>query len=177
MARMAVKGKSMAAEEIGLNERLEAAGVEVVETDLGEFIVQTAGEAPEHIIIPAIHKTTDQVRELFEPLAGRPIGDDPAELTAFARDHLRSRFLEAPVGITGVNFAVAETGTIVLVTNEGNGRMCSSLPPVHIAIMGMERVVADAGRPGGAAAAPHPLRDGPEDHVVRHAPERPAPGR
>ncbi len=141
--RMAVKGKSMAAEEIGLNERLEAAGVEVVETDLGEFIVQTAGEAPEHIIIPAIHKTTDQVRELFEPLAGRPIGDDPAELTAFARDHLRSRFLEAPVGITGVNFAVAETGTIVLVTNEGNGRMCSSLPPVHIAIMGMERVVAD----------------------------------
>ena len=118
--RMAVKGKSMAAEEIGLNERLEAAGVEVVETDLGEFIVQTAGEAPEHIIIPAIHKTTDQVRDLFEPLAGRPIGDDPAELTAFA-----------------------ETGTIVLVTNEGNGRMCSSLPPVHIAIMGMERVVAD----------------------------------
>ncbi len=141
--RMVVKGKSMAAEEIGLNEHLEAAGVEVVETDLGEFIVQTAGEAPEHIIIPAIHKTTDQVRELFEPLAGRPIGDDPADLTAFARDHLRSRFREASVGITGVNFAVAETGTIVLVTNEGNGRMCSSLPPVHIAVMGMERVVAE----------------------------------
>ncbi|HYX86294.1 MAG TPA: LutB/LldF family L-lactate oxidation iron-sulfur protein [Gaiellales bacterium] len=140
--RMVVKGKSMAAEEIGLNERLEAAGIEVVETDLGEFIVQAAGEAPEHIIIPAIHKTKDQVRVLFEPLAGRPIGDDPADLNAFARAHLRERFLTAPVGITGVNFAVAETGTIVLVTNEGNGRMCSSLPRVHVAIMGMERVVA-----------------------------------
>jgi L-lactate dehydrogenase complex protein LldF len=137
-----VKGKSMASEEIGLNERLRAEGLEVVETDLGEFIVQTAGEAPEHIIIPAIHKSRDDVRALLEPLAGRPLGDDPAGLTAFARAHLRDRFFEARVGVTGVNFAVAETGTVVLVTNEGNGRMCSGLPPVHIAIMGMERVVA-----------------------------------
>jgi L-lactate dehydrogenase complex protein LldF len=140
--REVVKGKSMAAEEIGLNERLQAAGVDVVETDLGEFIVQTAGEAPEHIIIPAIHKSRAAVRELLEPLAGRPIGDDPADLTAFARAHLRERFLRAPVGITGVNFGVAETGTLVLVENEGNGRMCSGLPRVHIAIMGMERIVA-----------------------------------
>jgi L-lactate dehydrogenase complex protein LldF len=140
--REVVKGKSMASEEIGLNERLHAAGVDVVETDLGEFIVQTAGEAPEHIIIPAIHKSRADVRTLLEPLAGHPIGDDPAALTAFARAHLRERFLRAPVGITGVNFGVAETGTLVLVTNEGNGRMCSGLPRVHIAIMGMERVVA-----------------------------------
>jgi L-lactate dehydrogenase complex protein LldF len=140
--RMVVKSKSMASEEIGLNEHLESAGIEVVETDLGEFIVQVAGEAPEHIIMPAIHKSRDQVRDLFEPLAGRELGTDPAELIAFARGHLRERFLSAPVGVTGVNFAVAETGTVVMVTNEGNGRMCSSLPRVHIAIMGMERVVA-----------------------------------
>jgi L-lactate dehydrogenase complex protein LldF len=136
-----VKGKSMASEEIGLNERLEAAGIEVVETDLGEFIVQTAGEAPEHIIIPAIHKSRDDVRALLEPVAGKPLGDDPADLTAFARAHLRERFMTARVGVTGANFGVAETGTVVLVTNEGNGRMCSGVPPVHVAIMGIERVV------------------------------------
>lgn len=141
--REVIKGKSMASEEIGLNERLEAAGVDVVETDLGEFIVQTARERPEHIIIPAIHKTRADVRELLEPLAGHPIGDNPADLTAFARAHLRERFLRAPVGITGVNFGVAETGTLVLVENEGNGRMCSGVPRVHIAVMGMERVVAN----------------------------------
>ena len=140
--RMVVKSKSMACEEIGLNDRLEAAGIEVVETDLGEFIVQVAGEAPEHIIMPAIHKSREQVRDLFEPLAGRPLGTEPADLIAFARGYLRERFLSAPVGVTGVNFAVAETGTVVMVTNEGNGRMCSSLPRVHIAVMGMERVVA-----------------------------------
>jgi L-lactate dehydrogenase complex protein LldF len=140
--REVIKGKSMASEEIGLNERLGAAGVDVVETDLGEFIVQTAGEKPEHIIIPAVHKSRADVRELLEPLAGRAIGDDPADLTDFARRHLRERFLRAPVGITGVNFGVAETGTLVLVENEGNGRMCSGLPRVHVAVMGMERVVA-----------------------------------
>ena len=139
--RLVVKGKSMAAEEIGLNGELEAAGVEVVETDLGEFIIQVAGEHPEHIIVPAIHKTRGQVRELFQALAGQPLDDDPAALTAFARAHLREKFLSAPVGITGVNFGVAETGTLVLVTNEGNGRLCSGLPRVHIAVMGMERVV------------------------------------
>jgi L-lactate dehydrogenase complex protein LldF len=140
--RTVVKSKSMACEEIGLNEHLEAAGVEVVETDLGEFIVQVAGEAPEHIIMPAIHKSREQVRDLFEPLAGRELGTEPADLIAFARGYLRERFMSSAVGVTGVNFAVAETGTVVMVTNEGNGRMCSSLPRVHIAVMGMERVVA-----------------------------------
>ena len=140
--REAVKGKSMASEEIALNEHLQAAGVDVVETDLGEFIVQTAGERPEHVIIPAIHKTRDDVRRLLEPLAGEPVGDDPEDLTAFARGYLRERFLRAPVGITGVNFGVAETGTLVLVENEGNGRMCSGVPRVHVAVMGMERIVA-----------------------------------
>jgi L-lactate dehydrogenase complex protein LldF len=138
-----VKGKSMASEEIGLNEQLAAAGVEVTETDLGEFIVQTAGERPEHVIIPAIHKTRDDVRRLLEPLAGHPIGDDPEDLTAFARGYLRERFLAAGVGVTGVNFGVAETGTLVLVENEGNGRMCSSVPRVHVAVMGMERIVSN----------------------------------
>ena len=175
--REVVKGKSMAAEEIGLNERLAADGVDVVETDLGEFIVQTAGEPPEHIIIPAIHKSRDDVRRLLEPLAGRPIGDEPADLTDFARAHLRERFLRAPVGITGVNFGVAETGTIVLVENEGNGRMCSGVPRVHIAVMGMERVVRGLVRPRHAAPAPDPLGHRPEDHVIRLNDRRPPPRR
>lgn len=136
-----VKGKSMLSEEIGLNERLEADGVEVFETDLGEFILQVAGERPEHILAPAIHWSRDRVRKLFEPLAGRSLGDDPEELVGFARGHLRARFESARVGITGVNFGVAETGTIVVVSNEGNGRLSAAMPPVHIALMGIERVV------------------------------------
>ena len=136
-----VKGKSMLSEEIGLNERLEADGLEVFETDLGEFIIQLAGEPPEHILAPAIHWSRERVRKLFEPLAGRPLGDDPAELVAFARGHLRARFESAKVGITGVNFGVAETGTVVVVSNEGNGRLSAAMPPVHIALMGIERVV------------------------------------
>ncbi len=136
-----VKGKSMLAEEIGLNERLEADGVEVSETDLGEFIIQMAGERPEHILAPSIHWSRDRVRRLFEPLAGRSLGDDPAELVAFARGHLRARFESATVGITGVNFGVAETGSLAIVSNEGNQRLSSAMPPVHIALMGIERVV------------------------------------
>lgn len=136
-----VKGKSMLSEEIGLNERLEADGLEVFETDLGEFIIQLAGEPPEHILAPAIHWSRERVRKLFEPLAGRPLGDDPSELVAFARGHLRARFESAKVGITGVNFGVAETGTVVVVSNEGNGRLSAAMPPVHIALMGIERVV------------------------------------
>jgi L-lactate dehydrogenase complex protein LldF len=139
--RRVAKGKSMAAEEIGLNHSLEADGVEVVETDLGEYIVQVAGEAPSHIIAPAVHKSRDDVAELFGSVDGGSMSHDPRELTAFARRILRQRFLAAEAGITGVNFGVAETGTLVLVTNEGNGRMCTSLPPLHIALMGMERVV------------------------------------
>jgi L-lactate dehydrogenase complex protein LldF len=139
--RLVAKGKSMISEEIGLNHSLEAAGMEVVETDLGEYIVQLARETPSHIIMPAMHKSRAEVAETLRPDTGEVLPDDPSILTAFARRVLREKFLAAGAGITGANFGVAETGAVVLVTNEGNGRMCSTLPPVHIALMGMERVV------------------------------------
>src|SRR5688572_4184465 len=141
-ARTAVKSKSMATEEIHLNEALEAAGVVPIETDLGEYIIQLAHERPSHIIAPAIHKTRGQVAELFAKELGRPgLSDDPEVLTKVAREELREKFLQADIGITGANFAVAETGTVVLVTNEGNGRMSTSLPRVHVAVMGVEKVI------------------------------------
>lgn len=138
---VATKSKSMATEEIGLNGALAAAGVEAVETDLGEWIIQLAEEAPYHIIAPAIHKTRDQVAVLFEAEQGAPLpSDDIDVLTAQARRRLRQRFLQAGMGISGGNIAVAETGSVVLVTNEGNGRMVTSLPPVHVAVIGIEKV-------------------------------------
>ena len=140
-ARMAVKSKSMASEEIHLNEALEAAGVIPIETDLGEYIIQLAHERPSHIIAPAIHKTKGQVADLFAKELKREVAADPEELTRIARVELRQKFLEADLGITGANFAVADTGTVVLVTNEGNGRMVTSLPRVHVAVMGVEKVV------------------------------------
>ena len=140
-ARMAVKSKSMATEEIHLNEALERAGVTPVETDLGEYIIQLAHERPSHIIAPAIHKTKGQVAALFAKELKREVAADPEVLTRIAREELREKFLEADLGITGANFAVAETGTVVLVTNEGNGRMVTSLPRVHVAVMGVEKVV------------------------------------
>jgi L-lactate dehydrogenase complex protein LldF len=139
--RLAVKSKSMATEEIHLNAALEADGVEVVETDLGEYIIQLAEEMPSHIIAPAVHKTVPQVARLFSEAAGRPLPDDRTALCAFARERLRSKFLAADLGITGVNFAAVDTGTLVLVTNEGNGRMCTSLPRVHVAVMPVEKVL------------------------------------
>ncbi len=140
--RLLVKSKSMTGEEIRVNPALEAAGIIPVETDLGEWIVQLAGESPSHIIAPAIHKTRQQVAELLSRATGRslPVDDIPA-LTAVAREFLRDKFLRADMGLTGVNVAVAETGSIVLVTNEGNGRMVTSAPPVHVAIMGVEKIV------------------------------------
>ncbi len=140
-ARLVVKSKSMATEEIELNEALEHAGVTPVETDLGEYIIQLAHEKPSHIIAPAIHKTKGQVAELFARELKREVAADPEVLTRIAREELRDKFLKADMGITGANFAVAETGTVVLVTNEGNGRMATSLPRVHVAIMGVEKVV------------------------------------
>ena len=131
----------MVAEEIGLNEALEAVGVAVVETDLGEYILQLADEPPVHIVAPAIEKTASEVADLFSAVEGRPVSSEIGELTRTARARLRETFLTADVGITGANFGVAETGTICLVTNEGNGRLVSSLPRVHVAVMGMERVV------------------------------------
>ena len=140
-ARMAVKSKSMATEEIHLNDALAAAGVTPVETDLGEYIIQLAHERPSHIIAPAIHKTKGQVAELFARELKREVAADPEVLTRIARAELREKFLQADLGITGANFAVADTGTVVLVTNEGNGRMVTSLPRVHVAVMGVEKVV------------------------------------
>ncbi|MEE9199137.1 MAG: LutB/LldF family L-lactate oxidation iron-sulfur protein [Dehalococcoidia bacterium] len=136
-----VKGKSMTTEEIGLNERLEEIGVEPVETDLGEYVVQMAGERPFHIIAPAIHKTRQDIGHLFAEKLGVDYEEDPERLTKIARKTLREVFCSAGMGITGVNFAVAETGTIVVVENEGNGRLSTSLPPVYVALMGMEKVI------------------------------------
>lgn len=140
-AKLAVKSKSMASEEIHLNEALEKAGVRPVETDLGEWILQLAGETPSHLVAPALHKTLDQVADLFARKVDPGAGRDPEALTALARRALRQEFLAAGVGISGVNFAIAETGTLCLVTNEGNGRLVTTLPRVHVALMGFEKVV------------------------------------
>ena len=138
---MVVKSKSMLSEEMGLNERLESEGIEPVETDLGEYIVQLAGDTPFHIIAPAIHKSREQVSDLFAEKLGTDRIEDIEELTREARRQLREKFLAAGMGISGANFLVAESGTVTLVTNEGNGRMCTSMPKVHVAISGMEKVV------------------------------------
>jgi L-lactate dehydrogenase complex protein LldF len=140
-ARLIVKSKSMTTEEIHLNDALEAAGLEVVETDLGEYIIQLAGETPSHIIAPAIHKTRGQISELFTAELGMPPTNDVGRLTQTARVTLRDRFAAADIGISGVNFAIAETGTIVIVENEGNIRLTTSLPRLHIAVMGIEKVI------------------------------------
>jgi L-lactate dehydrogenase complex protein LldF len=140
-AKLVVKSKSMLSEELELNPVLEQAGIEVVETDLGEYVVQLDGDRPSHVIAPIIHKTQGEVRELFSRVAGHELGASAQELTAFARAQLRASFLRADVGITGCNFAIAETGTVVLVTNEGNGRLATSLPRVHVALVGVERIV------------------------------------
>ena len=138
---VAVKGKSMMTEEVGLNKALAKANIETVETDLGEYIIQLAGERPSHINMPAIHKTRGEVATLFAEKFGVERTEEIAEMTALARKELRHRFVEAGMGITGVNYAVAETGTIVLVENEGNIRMTTSLPRVHVALMGLEKVI------------------------------------
>ena len=137
-----VKAKSMVTEEIGLNPALMEAGIEVNETDLGEYIVQLAGEAQSHIIAPAIHKTRDQVGQLFAEKLGIPFTNDPPVLTQAARKALRQKFLSADMGITGCNLACSETGHITLLSNEGNIRMATTLPRIHVAFMGMERVAA-----------------------------------
>ena len=138
---LVAKSKSMVSEEIELNQALEAEGIRVVETDLGEYIVQLRGERPAHIISPAVHLRRDDVGRLFHQKLGIPYTEDIPTLTHTARQVLREVFLTADVGISGVNFGVVETGTLCLVTNEGNGRMVTTLPPVHIALMGMERLV------------------------------------
>ena len=138
---LVAKSKSMVTEEIHLNHALEAQGIRVVETDLGEYIVQLRGEKPAHIITPAVHLRRDDVGKLFHEKLGIPYTEDIPSLTAAARQVLRDVFLRADVGISGVNFGIAETGGICIVSNEGNARMVTTLPPVHIALMGMERLV------------------------------------
>lgn len=141
-AKSLIKGKSMVSEEMELNHFLEGQGIEVLESDLGEFIVQLAGEKPSHIVAPAIHKNRRQVAELFrKKFPDIPYSEDVDTLTRSAREILRRKFSQAEVGLSGVNFLVAETGTLCLVENEGNGRMCTTVPPVHIAVTGIEKVV------------------------------------
>ena len=139
--KIAVKSKSMLSEEMGLNHQLAEEGIEPVETDLGEYIIQLADETPFHIIAPAIHKSKEDVSALFEEKLNAPHYDEIEDMTREARTQLRQKFLDAEMGITGANFVVAETGTLVLVTNEGNGRMCTSMPRIHVAITGMEKIV------------------------------------
>ncbi len=141
-SRRVVKAKTMVSEEIELNPYLQARGFSVVETDLGEFIVQLADDTPSHIIAPVLHLTRHDVGALFAEKLGVEETSDPTELNSIARRHLREMFLAADAGISGVNLAIAETGSIVTVTNEGNGRLCTSVPKVHIALMGMERIVS-----------------------------------
>jgi L-lactate dehydrogenase complex protein LldF len=140
-ATVVVKSKSMVTEEIQLSHALEKEGIEAVETDLGEFIVQLAGEGPSHITTPAIHKTREDIGKLFSEKLGVPYSSDPPQLTSIARQILREKFLSARIGISGGNFAIAETGDIVIVENEGNARLTTTLPQIHIAVLGIEKVI------------------------------------
>ena len=141
-AKSMVKGKSMVSEEMELNHFLEQHGIEALEADLGEYIIQIDHELPSHIIMPAIHKNKEQIAQMFHQKVEPSVFVESAEeMTAIARKVLRKKFYQADIGVSGVNFAVAETGTLCLVENEGNGRFCTTLPPVHVALMGIEKVV------------------------------------
>jgi L-lactate dehydrogenase complex protein LldF len=139
--KLAVKGKSMATEEIHLNHAMEEAGLRVVETDLGEYIIQLADEPPSHIVAPVIHKRLEDIAEIFQDKLDMPPTREPTKMTSLARARLRQEFFAAEMGISGCNFAIAETGTVCIVTNEGNGRMVSSMPRVYVAVMGIEKLV------------------------------------
>lgn len=139
--QLVTKSKSMVTEEIGLNDALEEAGLEVVETDLGEYIVQLSGDTPSHIVVPIMHKTKQSIRDTLVQQAGMAPTDDTEQMARFARQALRQKFLTAGMGVSGGNFIIAETGALCLVTNEGNGRMVTSLPRVHVALVGIEKLV------------------------------------
>lgn len=136
-----VKSKTMLGEEIHLNENLHKARIQPVETDLGEYIIQLSGETPSHLIAPALHKSRKEIADLFSKKLGMEPTEDVRHITQTARRLLRDDFLSAPMGITGVNFAVAETGTVVIVENEGNARLALSAPGIHVAVMGIEKVI------------------------------------
>ncbi|MBE2894770.1 LutB/LldF family L-lactate oxidation iron-sulfur protein [Spirabiliibacterium falconis] len=139
-AKKIVKSKSMVTEEIGLNHCLEQEGIQVIESDLGEYILQIAGDKPSHIVVPAIHKDREQIRQVLHDKLGYQGAATPEEMTLFIRNTIREDFLQAEIGISGCNFAVPETGSVCLVTNEGNLRLATTLPKTHIAVMGMERI-------------------------------------
>jgi L-lactate dehydrogenase complex protein LldF len=141
-ARLVVKGKSMVSEEMEMNSFLEEHGIEALESDMGEYIIQVDNELPSHIIMPAIHKNREEISTLFhEKVDSQGRNETAEEMTATARQILRKKFHDGDMGISGVNFAVAETGTLCLVENEGNGRFCTTLPKIHVALMGIEKVV------------------------------------
>jgi L-lactate dehydrogenase complex protein LldF len=141
-ANQVVKIKSLTTDEIGLNEALAHVGVEAIETDLAELIIQLANERSSHILVPAIHKNRSEIRDLFRKKLGiASLTDEPKVLAAAARAHLREKFLSVPVAISGVNFGVAETGTVCIVESEGNGRMCLTLPKVLVSVMGLEKII------------------------------------
>ncbi len=141
-ANEVIKVKSLATDEIGLNDALALRGITAWETDLAELIVQLAGDRPSHIVVPAIHRSRAEIRELFaRKLGERDLTDDAVDLVAAARRHLRAKFLSVPVAVSGANFAVAETGSICIVESEGNGRMCLTLPDVLITVMGIEKLI------------------------------------
>ncbi|MFJ5963258.1 LutB/LldF family L-lactate oxidation iron-sulfur protein [Bacillus sp. NPDC093026] len=141
-AKKIVKSKSMVTEEIEMNQALEALGCEVLESDLGEYILQVDDhEPPSHIVAPALHMTKEQIRDVFHEKLGYEMSETPEDMTRFVRTLLRKSFLEADIGVTGCNFAVANTGSICLVTNEGNADLVTAIPKTHIAVMGMERLV------------------------------------
>ena len=168
-----VKVKSMATQEIELNEALAREGISAWETDLAELIVQLGRDLPSHILVPAIHRNRSEIRDIFRREmagAGRPAPDDltdePRALAEAARLHLREKFLRARVAVSGANFAVAETGTVMVVESEGNGRMCLTLPEVLVTVMGIEKLVRDLARSGGLPAAPAALVDCGADEPV-----------
>ncbi|NLP39642.1 MAG: lactate utilization protein, partial [Corynebacterium pollutisoli] len=136
-----LKVKSMATQEIGLNEHLAAAGISAIETDLAELIVQLGDDKPSHILVPAIHRNRREIRDIFTPHMPGPLTDEPRVLAEAARRHLREKFLRAKVAVSGANFGVASTGTLAVVESEGNGRMCLTLPETLITVMGIEKIV------------------------------------
>ncbi len=140
-ARSVIKSKSMTGEEVHLNEALEKAGLEVVESDLGEFIMQLRHEPPYHIVFPSMHLTRDEIKDLFQRELGDAPSDDPAELTMVARRALRKKYLTADIGFTGANFAIAETGMISITENEGNARLTAALPRTMVSLLGIEKVL------------------------------------
>ena len=141
-ARTIVKSKTMTSEEIHLNAALVGAGYEVVESDLGEYIVQLRGEVPYHLVFPAMHLTRKEISYLFHEKLGTPETNNPEELTMIARRQMRMKYCQADLGISGANFAVAETGMISITENEGNARLTTSLPKIHVALLGIEKVLS-----------------------------------